>query len=127
MKVGAAILIFLSPLFLIAQSDGKVTVSQSDEITDLMNLYKVYNKKNELTDGYRLQIMFSNDRTEAYNAKSKLYKDFPNESCYVAYEQPYYKLRVGDYTNRFDATAMLNQILPVYSGAFIVKDKVRRK
>jgi hypothetical protein len=56
-----------------------------------------------------------------------LYKQFPRESCYVIYEQPYYKLRVGDYTNRFEATDMLNQMLSTYTGAFIVKDKVKIK
>jgi hypothetical protein len=79
------------------KQETPLTVSQSAEIAQLMNLYRAYNKKNDLADGYRLQIMFSNDRNEAYNAKSKLYKQFPRESCYVIYEQPYYKLRVGDY------------------------------
>lgn len=117
----------LFPIALFAQTGNTVEVSQSAEIAQLMNLYRAYNKKNDLADGYRLQIMFSNGRNEAYNAKSKLYKQFPRESCYVIYEQPYYKLRVGDYTNRFEATDMLNQMLSTYTGAFIVKDKVKIK
>jgi hypothetical protein len=117
----------LFPIALFAQTGNTVEVSQSAEIAQLMNLYRAYNKKNDLADGYRLQIMFSNDRNEAYNAKSKLYKQFPRESCYVIYEQPYYKLRVGDYINRFEATDMLNQMLSTYTGAFIVKDKVKIK
>lgn len=107
--------------------DGNVTVSQSPEITNLLANYKVYNEKSKLVNGYRLQIMFSNDRNETYNAKAKLYKDFPSENCYVEYEQPYYKLRLGDYANRFEATYMLNKILSLYSGAFLVKDKVQVK
>ena len=117
----------LFPIALFAQTGNTVEVSQSAEIAQLMNLYRAYNKKNDLADGYHLQTMFSNDRNEAYNAKSKLYKQFPRESCYVIYEQPYYKLRVGDYTNRFEATDMLNQMLSTYTGAFIVKDKVKIK
>jgi hypothetical protein len=71
--------------------------------------------------------MFSNVRDEAYGAKAKLYKDFPKEKCYVEYEQPYYKLRLGDMVTRLEATDMLNQVLPLYQGAFIVKDKVRTR
>ena len=67
----------LFPIALFAQTGNTVEVSQSAEIAQLMNLYRAYNKKNDLADGYRLQIMFSNDRNEAYNAKSKLYKQFP--------------------------------------------------
>lgn len=107
--------------------EGNVTVSQSSEVTALLESYKAYNEKSKLANGYRLQIMFSNDRTETYNAKAKLYKDFPSENCYVEYEQPYYKLRLGDYANRFEATYMLNKILSLYPGAFLVKDKVLLK
>jgi hypothetical protein len=117
----------LFPIIVFAQGANTVSVSQSSEIAQLMNLYRAYNKKNDLADGYRLQIMFSNDRSEAYTAKSKIYKQFPHESCYVIYEQPYYKLRVGDFTNRFEATDLLNQMLSTYVGAFIVKDKVKIK
>lgn len=49
--------------------------------------------------------------TKPIMPKAKLYKQFPRESCYVIYEQPYYKLRVGDFTNRFEATDLLNQML----------------
>lgn len=119
--------LLLFPVALVAQKGGVVSVSQTAEVEQLMNLYRIYNKKNDMADGYRLQIMFSNDRTEAYNAKAKLYKQFPKENCYVIYEQPYYKLRVGDFTNRFEATDLLNQMLTTYNGAFIVKDKVKIK
>lgn len=115
------------PCVLLAQENSKVNVVQSPEITDLMERYKAYNERNKTVEGYRLHIMFSNDRNEAYNAKAKLYKDFPSENCYVEYEQPYYKLRMGDYADRFEAARMLNEVLPFYQGAFVVKDKIQVK
>jgi hypothetical protein len=119
-------LLSFSSFFSIAQQSG-VTIHQDEKIAELMTAYKSFNKENDFKDGYRIQVMFSNVRDEAYGAKAKLYKDFPKEKCYVEYEQPYYKLRLGDMVTRLEATNMLNQVLPLYQGAFIVKDKVRTR
>ncbi len=111
--------------FLKAQENGNVNVIQDPGITELMGNYKVYNEKNKTVDGFRLQIMFSNNRDDVYAAKTKLYKDFPSENCYVTYEQPNYKLRLGDFADRFAAYKMLNEILPLYPSAFVVKEQVQ--
>ncbi|HEY0261639.1 MAG TPA: SPOR domain-containing protein [Chitinophagales bacterium] len=102
-----------------------MNVIQDPGITELMGNYKVYNEKNKTVDGFRLQIMFSNNRDDVYAAKTKLYKDFPSENCYVTYEQPNYKLRLGDFADRFAAYKMLNEILPLYPSAFVVKEQVQ--
>lgn len=109
-----------------AQNDN-VTFHQDRQISELTDLYKVYNKKNDVTDGYRIQLLFSNDRQEAYNSKAKLYKDLPGEKCYVEYEQPYYKLRLGDYTTRMEAYDKLRTVITKYPGAFVVRAKVKIK
>jgi hypothetical protein len=122
------LLIFISFLSLaaIAQNDN-VTYHQDRQVTELADVYKAYNKKNDVTDGYRIQISFSNDRQEAYNNKSKLYRDLPSEKCYVEYEEPYYKLRVGDYTTRLEAYDKLRDVIGKYPGAFVVRAKVKIK
>jgi hypothetical protein len=122
------ILIILSFISLgsIAQNDN-VTYNQDRHITELADVYKTYNKKNDVTDGYRIQVAFSNDRQEAYNNKSRLYKDLPNEKCYVEYEEPYYKLRIGDYMTRLEAYDKLRTVITKYPGAFVVRAKVKIK
>ncbi|MFN8308469.1 MAG: SPOR domain-containing protein [Chitinophagales bacterium] len=106
-----------------AQTSG--SIQAQPKIAELMEAYKNYNRKNDLVDGYRLQIAFSNDRQEVYGDKAKLYKEFPNEHFYVTYEQPSYKLRLGDFTTRMAAFQKLQEVLPKYPGAFIVKDWVK--
>ncbi len=109
-----------------AQRDN-VNYHQEAKVTELTDLYKLYNKKNDLAEGYRIQISFVNDRQQAYDNKSKLYKEYPNERCYVEYEQPYYKLRIGDYATKLEAYDRLRSILVKYPGAFVVKDRVKIK
>ncbi len=109
-----------------AQNDN-VSFHQDPKINELLGIYKMYNQKNDFLEGYRVQIAFSNDRQEIYNSKAKVYQDFPEEKAYVAYEQPYYKLRIGDYTSRLEAYERLNEVIKKYPAAFVVRDKIKEK
>jgi hypothetical protein len=130
---GVLMLLFLSsyaPLF--SQDStavyGKyVAVKQDVKITELLNRYSEYNRKKEFADGYRIQIMYTDVRDEVYKSKGKMYKDFPDLPSYVEYEEPYYKLRLGDFKTRLEATYYLQDVVVLYTGAFIVKDKIRIK
>jgi hypothetical protein len=126
MRYHIAILSTLLSLAATAQNDN-VSYYQDRQVTELTDVYKMYNKKNDVADGYRIQVAFSNDRQEAYNSKSKLYKELPGEKCYVEYEQPYYKLRLGDYTTRLKAYDELRTVITKYPGAFVVRAKVKIK
>lgn len=130
------VLIFLlaigSPQALLSQDTAinlnpKVTIHQDSSITDLLDRYKSYNAKKDVMDGYRIQIMYTDIRDEAYKIKAAMYKEFPEISSYVEYEQPYYKLRLGDFKTRLEATYYLQKIISLYSGAFIVRDKIKIK
>jgi SPOR domain len=121
-----SLLIVISLVWSIASiGQGTVTYHEDQKITDLMNAYRSYTKLHNQIQGYRVQVSFSNDRQEAYNGKAKLYRDFPSEKCYVVYDQPYYKLRVGDYTSKLEAHQKMQMIQAKYQGAFVVKDHIK--
>jgi len=102
-------------------------VVQSYEISALMSRYDEFNKKRDITEGYRIQITYSDIRNDIYKSKSVLYHQFPDVNSYVEYEQPYFKLRLGDFATRLEATYYLQQTIALYPGAFIVKDKIKTK
>lgn len=106
---------------------SNVTIRQDSAITDLLKNYKTYNSRREVTDGYRIQIMYTHVRDEAYKVKASMYREFPELASYVEYEQPYYKLRLGDFKSRLEAYYYLHRITPLYTGAFIVRDKIKIK
>jgi hypothetical protein len=123
--------LFVLPVFVHAQDSAaiiqnkNVTIMQDSGITELLYKYKEYNQKKEFTEGYRIQIMYTDIRDEVYTSKGKTYQDFPDLPSYVEYEEPYYKLRLGDFKTRLEATYYLQQVNSIYPGAFIVKDKIR--
>ena len=112
---------------LVVLHSNQSTITEDSKIAGLMEQYKDYNRRKEFTDGYRIQLMYTDVRDEVYKSKSKTYGEFPDLPSYVEYEQPYYKLRIGDFDTRLEATYYLQKITPIYPGAFIVKDKIRVK
>jgi hypothetical protein len=104
---------------------AQTSVNQSNEISKLIESYRHYQKLMDVEDGYRIQISYTPNREEAYQAKARLYKEFENVPSYVDYEQPNYKLRIGDFKTKLEATAFLQEVIKIYPSAFIVKDRIK--
>ncbi|NNC95328.1 MAG: SPOR domain-containing protein [Chitinophagales bacterium] len=118
-----AIMICLSFL-LFAQEERGLKVIQDEKIDHLMRTYQKKNLSKETEDGYRIQVLLSNTRDEVNKAKTKFYGSYPDLKCYIVYDQPYYKLRVGDFKSRIEAKRMLLSIANNYPTAFIVNDEI---
>ena len=74
--------------------------------------------------GYRIQIHFGIDKTKALDMKATFIGKFPNYSSYLIYEQPYFKIRVGDFRTRLEAYNFLQQIQTIFPAAFLVRDQI---
>ena len=75
-------------------------------------------------DGYRIQLFTGADRNNAIAIRSKFMIDFPAEQIYLIYQQPYFKLRVGDYRNLIEAQSMYTQLQKQFGQILIVPDKI---
>jgi len=58
---------------------------------------------NGLFKGYRLQLLNTRSRDEAFKLKASLLEYFTDEKVYVLYQAPYFKVRLGNFMNRNDA------------------------
>lgn len=124
------ILVFFS-LNLLAQTDTNSIVVHKDPRID--NLIRKQIEINEFTTrdarsrvpGYRILVMSTNDRTKAVNAKAKLYQEFPELSPYLMYQQPFFKLKVGDFKTREEAEEYLSAVQRYFpTGVYIVRDTI---
>jgi hypothetical protein len=48
----------------------------------------------------------------------------PEAEVYLIYQQPYFKVRVGDYRTKLEAEAVYRQLLHEFDKLFIVPDKI---
>jgi hypothetical protein len=82
----------------------------------------------EIALGFRIQIFASAKIDEANMAKQSALETITTDSLYVVYDPPVYKVRVGDYTSRFDANKALAGIIQNgYPDAWVVNDRIIKR
>jgi SPOR domain len=109
------------------QSSSNIIVRDRGNVNLAVERHKVINERSIFINGFRIQISFTNNKEEAMGIKGQFYKQFSSFRCYTTYEQPYHKIRVGDYQNLNETKEDLRLLLKSFPGAFVVPDKVRRK
>ncbi|MBS1749185.1 MAG: SPOR domain-containing protein [Bacteroidetes bacterium] len=78
--------------------------------------------------GYRLQVITTNDRNKAIEVKTRLLTDFPGVKTYLIYHTPYFKIQMGNFREREDAEQLMNRVKQVYpTGVFIVPSRIELK
>ena len=76
-------------------------------------------------NGYRVQIFMEIGNEAVAHAevvKRQFMHSFPELPVYLSYEQPYYRLRVGDFRDRVEAEKYVRLIKPQFSLAFVTAD-----
>ena len=88
---------------------------------------EVYLKTLRNMQGFRLQVINTNDRNSALSVKTRMLSDFPGEKTYFIYHSPYFKIQMGNFRTREDAEELMQQVKKIYpSGVFIVPAKIER-
>src|SRR5664280_769334 len=114
------------------QHMGKLNIIQDPALDTLISRYILgyinLKQKNgfEGMEGYRIQIYNSsnrNAREESGKARAEFISKFPDIISYLLFAEPgYYKIRVGDFRTKTEATKFFLQISKVFPDAYIVPD-----
>jgi hypothetical protein len=121
------ILIFVQGSFLFSQENPNSNVIQTAiKVRALQEKKAEYHKRtNGESDGYRVKIHFSADKTKAKEVQTKFSIKYADVSTYEEYQQPNFVIIVGDFKTKIEAYELLKKIKEDYPYAFIVKSKVR--
>jgi SPOR domain len=118
------ILCFSSHLVMLSQE-----VSNNDSLTSVIKdnrldkLNETYTKSYKLK-GYRVQIYSGNKRQPANQARSTFSRLYRKKKAHMDYEQPYYKVRVGDFRTKIEALNFKNDLIKHFPNCFIVNDEI---
>ena len=106
---------------------------QPDDRTDLEKIellvekHTMINKTKKSVPGFRIQIYYGNKRAEALEMKGRFQLENSDLPTYLVYQQPYFKVRVGDFYSRMEAMKYFEEISYEFTNAFIVKDQIKIK
>ncbi len=114
------------------QQDSLLVVKRYDFIGDaridtLLQLHVLQNKKFPVIPGYRIQIYKESGNTaldKALEIRDAFEKRY-NVPAYITFNEPYYRVRVGDFRTRLDAIRFLEKIKRHYPLAWEIKDNIQ--
>ncbi len=96
-------------------------------IDTLLQLHKLQNKKFPVIPGYRIQIYKESGNTaldKALEIRDEFEKKY-NLPAYITFNEPYYRVRVGDFRTRLEAIRFLEKIKRTYPLAWDIKDDIQ--
>lgn len=71
------------------------------------------NQNVKYTSGYRIQAYVGLERDEAMAIRRAVISRYPEETDYIVFKQPIYRLFIGDYASRLDAERAMLRIKPL--------------
>lgn len=110
-----------------AQTTGKVEVVFEPGIEGIMGGYTARALEDE-PQGFRVQICTesgNNARDLANGQKAQFYSKYEGKKAYLEWESPNFKVRVGDFKNRLEATLYWKQLSEDFPAAYVVIDEIK--
>jgi hypothetical protein len=95
-------------------------------IDTLIRIHILQNEKFPVIPGYRIQIYKESGNTaldKALEIRDAFEKKF-NVPAYITFNEPYYRVRVGDFRTRLDAIRFLEKIKRFYPLAWEIQDDI---
>ena len=74
--------------------------------------------------GYRVQIYTGSNRAEAFKAQTRFQESYPDTRTYISYSEPNFKVRVGDFRTRLEASKMVRDVKAWFPLTFIISEKI---
>ncbi len=105
---------------------GHISYIGDVEAARMVERHVELNSRAKTIPGFRVQIAsFSgvNSKTSAFNLRDRFQLDYPGVQAYIVFDEPNFKVKVGDFRTRLEAYAFLQQIKETYKG-YIIKDNI---
>ena len=107
-------------------AQAQVRVTGDVAVSQMVERHVELSSKVKTIPGYRVQIAsFSGatSKTLAFDMRDRFVADYPLVQAYIVFDEPNFKVKVGDFRTRLEAYAFLQEIKEFYKG-YIVKDNI---
>lgn len=98
---------------------------QTSEVDEKLAGISSANKASRTAPGFTIQVYSGTSREQASQAKSQVYKIIPESRPETKYEQPIYRVRVGEYGNRLEAQNTFAKLQKEFPQAIVIPSRIR--
>lgn len=106
--------------------EGTISIQQDNKIDKLLKERKHLLTIGELKTHFSIQVI-SGELETARKTLKECKNKFSDLKSNIVYEEPNYKVRIGEFRNRLDADRALLKINEEFQGAFVLKPKNNKR
>ncbi|MGQ9846833.1 MAG: SPOR domain-containing protein [Bacteroidales bacterium] len=106
---------------------GKFSLISNTLSDNIISKHININQKAKGMPGFRIQVFFASGtdaKNQALKIKTEIRNLYPQYEAYIIYEEPFFKLRIGDFRTKIEAYKLFKIIQENYPSAFIVDDLI---
>ncbi len=106
--------------------NSRVVVIEKGEAAEVVSALEARRKPSEV-NGYRVRIFFDNSQTARSGAaatRERFKEAFPDTPVYMNYENPYFKITVGNCLTSEEAVTLWGRVKEIFPKAFVIYEKI---
>lgn len=108
------------------RSRGHVDIKGDVAVSQLVQKHIELNERVRTIPGYRIQVASlsgTSSKNRAFDMKERIRNNYPGVEAYVVFDEPNFKVKVGDFRTRLDAYVFLQRIKNEFPGT-IIRDNI---
>jgi len=74
--------------------------------------------------GFRVQIFAGSSRNQAFSEQTRFRGMYKDVDTYITYDEPNYRVKVGDFRSRSEANAFMRELRQYFSNVFVFSESV---
>lgn len=97
----------------------------TDRLNTVLDTAAAYNRASiKYIDGFTIQVYGGNNRNLAKDYQLDIIRNFPNIESKMVFEQPNYKVRIGQYYTRLEAQEFFIEVKSVFPRAILIPTRI---
>lgn len=108
------------------RSKGHIEIKGDVAVSQLVQKHIELNERVRTIPGYRIQVASLSgtaSKNRAFEMKDRIREAYPGVEAYVVFDEPNFKVKVGDFRTRLDAYVFLQKIRMDFPGT-IIRDNI---
>lgn len=122
----SGIILFALMISFSESASTQVSISEEEEVREIMQLYTQYNFTTPIVRAWRIQIITTNDRSTMERALDRFERIYPHIRYKWEHNPPYYQVRIGAYEQREELEAFLLELKEEFPAAIPVQDDIEK-
>jgi hypothetical protein len=98
---------------------------QTAQIEAKLDQITEYSRTSNSAQGFTIQVYSGTSREQASQVKAQVYKILPESRPETKYEQPIYRVRVGEFVNRLEAQNTYALLASEFPQAIVIPTRIR--